>query len=171
MRYTYGQDNLHIRSWGEGAKFHIGSFCSIADRVTLFLGGNHRTDWATTYPFGHIHADKFPHDGQGHPATKGDINIGNDVWLGSGCTIMSGVTIGDGAVVSSSAVVTKDVPPYTVVAGNPAKVVKQRFTDKQVEQLLKNPWWERSDQEIQELIPLLCSPNIDDLITKLSKPR
>jgi chloramphenicol O-acetyltransferase type B len=84
---------------------------------------------------------------------------------------MSGVTIGDGAVVSANALVAKDVPPYTVVAGNPAKVVKQRFTDKQVEQLLKNPWWERSDQEIQELIPLLCSPNIDDLITTLSKPR
>lgn len=81
---------------------------------------------------------------------------------------MSGVTIGDGAVVSSNAVVTKDVPSYAIVAGNPAKVVKYRFTDKQIEALLANPWWEKTDQEIKELLPLLCSNNIDDFISKLS---
>jgi acetyltransferase-like isoleucine patch superfamily enzyme len=168
MRHTYGLENLNVRSWGEGAKVYIGSFCSIADRVQLFAGGNHRTDWVTTYPFGHISKDVFDWHGDGHPATKGDIVIGNDVWLGSGCTIMSGVTIGDGAVVAANATVVKDVPPYAIVGGNPAKVIKHRFTEEQISALLLNPWWEKSDQEIQELIPLLCSDNINELITALS---
>ena len=168
MRHTYGLNNLNVRSWGEGAKFYIGSFCSIADNVQLFLGGNHRTDWVTTYPFGHINKDVFGWHGDGHPATKGDIVIGNDVWLGSGCTIMSGVTIGDGAVVAANAKVVKDVPPYAIVGGNPAKVIKRRFTEEQISALLLNPWWKKSDQEIQELIPLLCSDNINELIIALS---
>lgn len=136
--------------------------------MQLFLGGNHRTDWVTTYPFGHIHQEAFKWHGEGHPATKGDITIGNDVWLGSGCTIMSGITIGDGAVVSANSTVVKDVPAYAIVGGNPAKIVKYRFTEKQIKALRENPWWEKSDQEIQELIPLLCSSNIDELIAKLS---
>jgi len=167
-RYSYGLENLIIRSWGEGSKLHVGSFCSIADNVEIFLGGNHRTDWVTTYPFGHINQESFPHHGQGHPSTKGDVVIGNDVWIGSGSTIMSGVTIGDGAVVATNSTVVKDVPPYAIVGGNPSKILKYRFTEKQIEKLLQNPWWEKTDQEIQELVPLLCSPNIDELIVKLS---
>ena len=110
----------------------------------------------------------FPWHGDGHPSTRGDVIIGNDVWLGSGCTIMSGVKIGDGAVIAANSTVTKDVPSYAIFAGNPAKVVKYRFTDKQIKELLANPWWEKTDQEIKELLPLLCSNNIDDFITKLS---
>ena len=81
---------------------------------------------------------------------------------------MSGVTIGDGAVVATNSTVVKDVPPYAIVGGNPCKILKYRFTEKQIEKLLQNPWWEKTDQEIQELVPLLCSPNIDELIAKLS---
>jgi acetyltransferase-like isoleucine patch superfamily enzyme len=168
VRYSYGLDNIKVRSWGEGAKVTVGSFCSIADNIQIFLGGNHRTDWVTTYPFGHINQESFPHHGQGHPSTKGDVVIGNDVWIGSGSTIMSGVTIGDGAVVATNSTVVKDVPPYAIVGGNPSKILKYRFTEKQIEKLLQNPWWEKTDQEIQELVPLLCSPNIDELIAKLS---
>lgn len=168
MRYTYGLENLTVRSWGEGSQVQIGAFCSIADRVQLFLGGNHRTDWVTTYPFGHIHTDTFKWHGLGHPVSKGDIVIGNDVWIGSGSTIMSGVTIGDGAVIAANSTVVKDVPPYAIVGGNPAKVVKYRFTPEQISALLANPWWEKSDQEIQKIIPLLCSENIDDFINALS---
>jgi acetyltransferase-like isoleucine patch superfamily enzyme len=168
MRHTYGLENLTIRNWGEDSKVHIGSFCSIADRVQLFTGGNHRVDWVTTYPFGHIHRDVFNWHGDGHPVSRGDINIGNDVWLCSGCTIMSGVTIGDGVVVAANATVVRDVPPYAIVGGNPAEVIKYRFTPKQISALLANPWWEKSDQEIQALIPLLCSRNIDELIRALS---
>lgn len=168
MRYTYGLENLIVKSWGEGASLHIGSFCSIADRVEIFLGGNHRTDWVTTYPFGHINEEAFKWHGKGHPSTKGDVIIGNDVWLGSQCTILSGVTIGNGAVVAAKAVVHKDVPDYCIVAGNPAKVIKQRFTNKQIEALNKNPWWELPDAEIKKLLPLLCSGKIDDFIAKIS---
>ena len=164
-RHSYGLENIKVRSWGEGAQLHVGDFCSIADNVTVFLGGDHRTDWVTTYPFGHIGPWKC--SGEGHPKTKGDVIIGNDVWLASGCTIMSGVKIGDGAVVAARAVVTRDVPPYAVVAGNPARVTKLRFSEEHIKQLLAAPWWKLSDSEIQELIPLLCSDRIDDLICAL----
>jgi acetyltransferase-like isoleucine patch superfamily enzyme len=164
-RHTYGLENIKVCSWGEGAQLHIGSFCSIADNVTIFLGGNHRTDWVTTYPFGHI--GPWDYHGKGHPSTKGDVIIGNDVWLGSGCTIMSGVKIGDGAIVSARAVVTKDIPAYSIAAGNPARIVKKRFTGEQIDALLAKPWWELDDNRIQELIPLLCSDNVDELICAL----
>jgi acetyltransferase-like isoleucine patch superfamily enzyme len=164
VRYTYDLENIKVRDWGQGTDVKIGSFCSIADNITIFIGGNHRTDWVTTYPFGHINQDVFPHHGDGHPVTKGDVVIGNDVWLGSGCTIMSGVTIGDGAVVSASSMVVKDVPPYAIVGGNPAKVLKYRFTENQIKRLIDKPWWELPDSRINDLIPLLCSDNVEDLI-------
>jgi acetyltransferase-like isoleucine patch superfamily enzyme len=164
MRYSYGIENIRVRDWGEGADVKIGAFCSIADNVEIFLGGNHRTDWVTTYPFGHIHQDKFPWHGKGHPATKGDVVIGNDVWIGSGATILSGVNIGDGAVISAKSVVVKDVPAYGIVGGNPAKLLKMRFTEDQIERLLNNPWWDLPESRINELIPLLCSNDIEALI-------
>lgn len=164
MRYTYGLENITVRHWGEKARISIGSFCSIGDNVEIFLGGNHRTDWVTTYPFGHIHETEFPWHGEGHPATKGDVTIGNDVWIGSGCTIMSGVTIGDGAVLAAKSVVLKDVPPYAIVGGNPAKIVKMRFSDDQIEKLLSLKWWDLPEEEINRLLPLLCSSNINEFI-------
>ena len=164
MRYTYGLENIKVRDWGEGADVKVGSFCSIADNVTIFIGGNHRTDWVTTYPFGHIHKDVFDHHGKGHPATKGDVVIGNDVWIGSGSTILSGIKIGDGAVIAANSVVVKDIPAYAIAGGNPAKVLKMRFSRKQIDKLLQNPWWELSDSRINDLIPLLCSNDIEALI-------
>ena len=168
MRYTYGVETIRIREWGEGTDVLIGAFCSIADNVEIFIGGNHRTDWVTTYPFGHIYKEVFPWHGRGHPATKGNVVIGNDVWIGSGATIFSGVTIGDGAVISAKSVVVKDVPPYSIVGGNPAKVVKLRFTEDQIIRLLKNPWWDLPESRINELLPLLCSSNVEDLIAAIN---
>ena len=164
MRYTYGLENIKVRDWGEGADVKVGSFCSIADNVTIFIGGNHRTDWVTTYPFGHINKNVFPWHGKGHPATKGDVVIGNDVWIGSGSTILSGIRIGDGAVIAANSVVVKDIPAYAIVGGNPAKVLKMRFSRKQIDKLLQNPWWELPDSRINDLIPLLCSNDIEALI-------
>jgi acetyltransferase-like isoleucine patch superfamily enzyme len=164
VRYTYGLENIKVRDWGEGADVKVGSFCSIADNVTIFIGGNHRTDWVTTYPFGHIHKDVFDHHGKGHPATKGDVVIGNDVWIGSGSTILSGIKIGDGAVIAANSVVVKDIPAYAIAGGNPAKVLKMRFSRKQIDKLLQNPWWELPDSRINDLIPLLCSNDIEALI-------
>jgi acetyltransferase-like isoleucine patch superfamily enzyme len=87
-KHTYGTHNIEIYYWGEGTWLDIGSFCSISGHITVYLGGNHRTDWATTYPFGHINQGIFnAFDGTGHPGTKGNVTIGNDVWIGTSVTI------------------------------------------------------------------------------------
>lgn len=142
-KFTYGHESIEIKQWNEGANLEIGSFCSIASNVTIYLGGNHRTDWITTFPFGHMFIKELGEEKfVGHPSTKGDVIIGNDVWIGSGATILSGVKIGDGAVISANATVTKDVEAYYIVGGNPANVLKKRFTEDIIELLLKLAWWD-----------------------------
>ena len=164
-RWTYGKPK--IMSWGEGATLKIGSFCSFAPDVKVFLGGEHRTDWVTTYPFSVLWeiAKKFT----GHPATKGDVIIGNDVWIGNGAIILSGVTISDGAVIGAGAVVTKDVPAYGIVAGNPARLVKKRFDEDIVQRLLKIAWWNWEDDKIQKYMPLLLNSDIVKFIIEAEK--
>ena len=151
-------------SWGEGKSVTIGSFCSIASNVKIFLGGGHRTDWGTTYPFGHIHEDIFnSFNGDGHPKTNGDVLIGNDVWIASDVTIMSGVKIGDGAVIACNSHVVKDVEPYSIVGGNPAKEIKKRFKNETIEKFLKLKWWDLSDGKINKILPYLCSNNFEEI--------
>ena len=154
--FTYGKPKVH--HWGESATLQIGKFCSIAINVNIFLGGNHRTDWVTTYPFS-VLTKYFPMANGivGHPATKGNVVIGNDVWIGNGATIMSGVTVGDGAVIGAMAVVAKDVKPYEIVIGNPARPIKKRFSDEIIEKLLILQWWNLSIEDIEKIMPLLCS--------------
>lgn len=164
MSFTYGREHIKVHKWGEGTELHIGKFCSIAANVQVFLGGNHRTDWVTTFPFGHVSTQEFPWHGQGHPATRGDVVIGNDVWIGTDAVIMSGVHIGDGAVIAAGSHVVKDVPPYAIVGGNPAKVIRYRFTDVQIEKLCSIAWWNWEPARINAALPLLCSPSIDDFI-------
>lgn len=162
-KYTYGTPNVHYTN--KDVKLIIGNFCSIAPNVNIFLCGNHRTDWVTTYPFGHIHHSPFNNfKGVGHPSPKGDVIIGNDVWIASNVSIMSGVTIGDGAVIANSSHVVKDVEPYSIVGGNPAKIIKYRFTPEQTEKLLEIKWWFWDDAKINEFTPLLCNNNIDEFI-------
>ncbi len=115
--FTYGVPK--IMSWDNKTHLTIGKFCSIADNVTILLGGEHCVQWVTTYPF-NVFLNSKSHI-TGHPKTKGDIHIGNDVWLASGCKILSGVTIGDGAVIGANAVVASDVPPYAIMGGGPGK--------------------------------------------------
>jgi len=158
MRFSYGKPNV---KWHGQGNLYVGNFCSIANGVTIYLGGNHRTDWVTTYPFGHIHTDLFPHHGQGHPSTKGDVRIGNDVWIADNVTIMSGVTIGDGAVIANNSHVVRDVEPYSLVGGNPARHIKYRFRPDQIKRLLELKWWDWSDEKIRHFIPLMCSADID----------
>ena len=136
----------------------IGAFCSISERVQIFLGGEHRVDWTTTYPFSVFWPSARHIDG--HPRIRGDVHIGNDVWVGSDVMIMSGVTIGDGAVVGAGTVVTKDVPPYAVVVGNPAMVARLRFSEDIVERLLALRWWDWPDSKIEQLLPLMLSADI-----------
>ena len=98
------------------AKLVVGIFCSIAKNVNIYLGGNHRTDWITTYPFGHLNSYIFNNFNEnGHPSTKGNVIIGNDVWIGDNVTIMSGVTIGDGVVIANNSRIVKNVEPYSLV--------------------------------------------------------
>jgi serine acetyltransferase len=149
---TYGADRIQVFQWGEDAKCHLGKYCSVADGVKVFLGGDHRVDWITTFPFNKS------------STTKGDINIGNDVWLSHGVTIMSGVTIGDGAVVAANSHVVKDVEPYSIVGGNPAKVLKKRFTDEQIQRLLEIKWWDWTEEKINKALPYLCNPDINSFL-------
>ena len=158
--YTYGSPE--VLSWGENTTLNIGKFCSIASGVKIFLGGNHNIKFMTTYPFNAI----FPmfSDIVGHPLSKGNVNIGNDVWLGNNATILSGVTIGDGAVVGCNAVVAKDVPPYAVVIGNPARIIKYRFESDVIKNLLEIKWWEWSDKDIFNVVRYLQSYDVANLV-------
>jgi acetyltransferase-like isoleucine patch superfamily enzyme len=156
--FSYGEPT--ILSWGEKATLTIGNFCSIAGGVTILLGGEHRPDWVTTFPF-----NKFFEEFQaitGHPATKGDVIIGNDVWIGMNVLILSGVTIGDGSVVGANSVIARDVAPYSIVAGNPAKPVRKRFDQATIDKLLKIKWWNWDIQRIKENVPLMLSNKVKE---------
>lgn len=102
---------------------------------------------------------------EGHPTTNGDVTIGGDVWVGAEATIMSGVTVGNGAVVGAGNLVTKDVEPYAIVAGNPARLVRHRFAPELVEQLLRIAWWEWSDEKIAVSIPMLCDADVERFVS------
>lgn len=164
-KYTYGQNHINVL-WGEGAKLTIGKFCSIADNITVFLGGSHRVDWATTYPFGILHKEIFSKDikDAGAPLiSKRDVTIGNDVWIGSNVTIMQGVKIGDGAVIGRNSHVVENVKPYSVVGGNPATLYYYRFDKETISKLLELKWWDMNDEQINNILPLLCSNNFKEL--------
>ena len=165
-RYTYGSP---LVMFGEKSALTIGSFCSIAEGVRILLGGNHRTDWVTTYPF--IAMRPFSHFASipGHPASKGPVTIGNDVWIAQDALILSGVKIGNGAVIGAHAVVGKDVPPYGVAVGNPARVVKMRFPPEVVDELLRIRWWDWPLERIEEHLPLMLSPDIQGFLNQARK--
>lgn len=167
--YTYGLPIVH--DWGDGGSLTIGKYTSIAEGVNILLGGNHRLDWFTTYPFFSIGEGVWPGatSAKNDRSSKGDVVIGNDVWIGMNVIIVSGVRIGDGAVVAAGAVVTKDVLPYNVVGGNPARIIKKRFKDHDIDALIKLAWWMWDDQKINDNLQYLCSNNLSALIPKPSK--
>ena len=166
-RGTYFDRNVNIISWSDQYQVRLGKYNSIGRYCNFFLHANHRPDWVTTSsqlwgPVTNEIADM--HMNMGHPNCKGDIIIQNDVWIGAKSTVMSGVKISNGAIVGACSVVTKDVPPFAIVAGNPAKVVKYRFTEEQIEKLLSIAWWNWDEQKINDNTHLLCSNNIDEFI-------
>lgn len=165
---TYGVPR--VTHYGEEAKLEIGNYCSIAIGVEVFLGGNHRIDWTSTYPFSEFQAQYPSAAGiQGHPATRGDVVIGHDVWIGAGATIMSGVSVGTGAVLGARAVVTRDVPSYAVVVGNPGRVVRYRFPEAFVELLLESQWWTVPPERIGPIIGILMSSPDTNRLNQLSR--
>lgn len=165
--WTYGSPKIY--SWGESATLKIGNYCSIGDGVAIMLGGEHRTDWVTTYPFNMLWSEGAGIEG--HPATKGDVVIGHDVWIGQEAYILSGVHIGNGAVIAARSVVTKDVEPYSIVGGVPAKRLRYRFSPSIIEQLQKIAWWNWPEEDIAAAIPYLLSQDIEKFILYFgSKP-
>lgn len=167
-QYGYGSYGIpEVYDWGEGHSLIIGKFCSIASGVKILLGGNHIMSWVTTHPMW-VFLKDIKLD-QEIPLTIKDIVIGNDVWLATDSLIISGVNIGHGAVVGARSVVTKDVPPYAIVGGNPAQIIRYRFSEDVRNLLLANPWWDLPEDEIIEIAPLLCSDRIDELLNHIRK--
>lgn len=171
--YTYYDDFENVHNFEKnvkylfdfsGDKLRIGKFCMIASDVTFIMNGaNHLTDAVSTYPFA-IFGNGWEQamDGKTYPH-KGDTVIGNDVWLGHKAVIMPGVTIGDGAIVGSFSIVTKDVEPYTIVGGNPAKPIRRRFSEEQIEKLLKMCWWDWDIDKITRNVQLLTANDVEAL--------
>jgi acetyltransferase-like isoleucine patch superfamily enzyme len=163
-RRTYG--GITLWTFGEpGEHLGIGHFCSIADDVKFLLGGNHAHDGVSTFPF------LTKYFGQLEAKTKGPIKIGDDVWIGFNSTILSGVTIGQGAVVAAGSVVTRDVPPYAIVGGNPARLLKYRFEPAVIGKMLTLDYARVSDQAILASRDILSAPitaeNVDAVIAAL----
>jgi len=167
--WTYG--NPSIMRWGTDHKLIVGKYSSIGPDVSIMFGGNHRHDWITTSPLSaeiFQAYDKFPNamNIKNFNYSKGDLIIGNDVWIGAKSIILSGLTIGDGAVVAAGSVVSSDVKPYAIVAGNPAKEIKKRFSEEVINKLLTIKWWNFPDEKVNELSILLCSENIQIFLKK-----
>lgn len=169
--YTYYDDFEDVHNFEKNVRYHfdfigdkltIGKFCAIASGVEFILnGGNHLVDALSSYPFSIFgHGWEHAMEGRAFPH-KGDITIGNDVWLGYRSVIMAGVTIGDGAIVGAYSVVTKDVPPYTIVAGNPAKEIRRRFKDADIQRLLEIRWWDWPIEKITANVHLLTSASLE----------
>ena len=161
--YSYNS-KMSVRGY-PGVKLTIGKFCSIAPHCEIFLGDEHRTDFITTYPLGKLHTDVFGEFKSCHPVSKGNVVIGNDVWIGYRVTIMSGVEIGDGAVIAANSHVVKNVAPYEIVGGNPAKHIRWRFDQDIVDLLLELKWWELPDSEIKDIASILSDkPHKENLL-------
>jgi virginiamycin A acetyltransferase len=171
--YTYYDDFEDVHNFEKNVRYHfdfvgdkliIGKFCMIASDVIFIMNGaNHLTEAVTSYPFA-IFGNGWQEamKGKAYP-TKGDTIIGNDVWIGYRATIMAGVKVGDGAIIAANSVVTKDVEPYSIVGGNPAREIKKRFSDEQIKDLLEIKWWDWEVERITKNVQHLTGKNIEIL--------
>ena len=149
---TYGE--IDVQTSNNTSHLYIGNYCSIAERVKFLLTAEHAIDTISTYPF---KANCLT--GELEALTKGNIVVDDDVWIGYGATIMSGVHIGQGAVIAAGALVSKDVPPYAIVGGVPAKIIKYRFEPELIEELLKIDY--------SKLDKAMIESHVDDLYQRL----
>ena len=180
--YTYYDDpadpagfeqNNVLFNWPEfGDRLVIGKFCAIASGAKFIMGpANHRLSSVSTYPFhvfGGVWAENTPPHLDQLPR-KGDTVVGNDVWLGRNCMIMPGVKIGDGAIIAAQSVVTKDVAPYTVAGGNPARFLKNRFDEELTQLLLAFRWWDLPPEQLTAFLPVLCDKDLPAVKAALRK--
>lgn len=172
-KFSYGIDTIKVISYGAKENIYIGNYSSLASNLQIFTGGNHRwKDSITTYPFGFINQETFNKFDGAEKTVKneeirsnGDVIIGNDVWIGEGTTIMSGVNIGDGAIVATNSHIVKNIPPYAIAGGNPAKIIKYRFDEEKIKKLLKIKWWDWETSKINDNIMLLKS-DVEGFIKK-----
>jgi chloramphenicol O-acetyltransferase type B len=175
-RYSYYSGYYHGHSFDDCARYLmpdrddvdkliIGSFCSIGTGASFIMAGNqgHRYDWISSFPFYFMVEEPAFSTSTNAFRAAGDTIVGNDVWIGAEAMIMPGVRIGDGAVIGSRALVTKDVMPYSIVGGNPAKEIRKRFSEKHIEMLLSMKWWDWDIDKLKQAMPLLCSGNIEEL--------
>jgi acetyltransferase-like isoleucine patch superfamily enzyme len=157
---TYGVPTVWTFPY-EDSKLIIGNYSAVGG--THLLGGQHAIKHVASYPL-RIHMG-LPGAGEdGNPARRGDIVIGSDAWVTFGSYTLSGVTIGDGAVVATGSVIVKDVPPYAIVGGNPAKVIGYRHSEEQIEALLKIKWWDWPEDQVREAVPYLANEDVDAFI-------
>ena len=171
-RHSYYSGYYHRHGFDECARFLlpdegvdkliIGSFCSIGSGAAFIMAGNqgHRSDWISTFPFFWMPEAPAFAGAKNAFRPAGDTVIGNDVWIGSEAIIMPGVTIGDGAVIGTRALVTRNVEPYAIVGGNPAKVIRKRFDDADIARLSEIRWWDWSDEQLKPAMPLLTSGDV-----------
>ncbi|HEY9140071.1 MAG TPA: CatB-related O-acetyltransferase [Bryobacteraceae bacterium] len=167
-RHCYGIPSVHAFP-GNHSKLVIGNYVSIAEEVSILLGGDHPPQWISTYPL----RIKFGLEGayeDGTPSSKGDVRIGSDVWIAHRVTILSGVFIGDGAIVAAGSVVIKDIPPYAIAGGVPAKVIRNRFDPPTVSALLAIGWWNWPDTQVKAAVSLLSSPQVGEFIRSFGMP-
>jgi virginiamycin A acetyltransferase len=168
--YTYYDDFENVENFEKNVKYHfdfigdkliIGKFCMIASDVTFIMNGaNHLADAISSYPFAIFGEDwAYAMDGKSYPV-KGDTIIGNDIWIGYKATIMPGIKIGDGAIIATGSVVTKDVEPYSIVGGNPAKEIRKRFSGEEIAALLEIRWWDWDIEKITKNVRHLTGNNI-----------
>ncbi|WFQ79008.1 type B chloramphenicol O-acetyltransferase [Xenorhabdus sp. SF857] len=175
-RFSYYSGYYHGHSFDECARYLspdltnvdkliVGSFCSIGTGVAFMMAGNqgHRLDWVSSFPFFYMPEEPAFADAQNGYQPMGDTIIGNDVWIGAEAIIMPGVKIGDGAVIGTRALVTKDIEPYTIVGGNPAKVIRKRFSDEHIALLLEMRWWDWSLEQLKAAMKLITSSDIEAL--------
>ena len=174
--YTYYDDFESVDNFEKNVKYHfdfigdkliIGKFCMIASGVTFIMNGaNHLSDSISSYPFAIFGHDwKNAMNGKTYP-TKGDTIIGNDVWIGYNVTIMPGLTIGDGAIIATNSTLTKDVEPYSIIGGNPATLIKKRFSEPHIKWLLDAKWWNWDIEKITRNVHNLTDNNIDKLMAE-----
>ncbi len=174
-RYSYYSGYYHGHGFDDCARYLlpdagadrliIGSFCSIGTGASFIMAGNqgHRHDWISTFPFFFLPEEEALGEAQNGYRPAGDTIIGHDVWIGAEAMIMPGVTVGHGAVIGARAVVTRDVEPYAIVAGNPAKLVRKRFDEAERAMLLDMQWWDWTDDQLRDAMPLLTSGDVSAL--------
>ncbi len=165
--FTYIADSefeshvTHLYPWN-GDKLIIGKFCQIAAGVGFVMNGaNHQMNAISTFPFYTLEGWEMEPPAISDLPLKGDTVIGNDVWIGQNAVILPGVHIGDGAIIGANSVVGSDVAPYTIMIGNPAKPLRKRFDDKLIDLLESFCWWDKSIEEVNTLIPLLTSGDLE----------